>query len=689
MKPRLSAAALTLLLIALGFSEAAAVSSRIFRYARMEDYKDCSFRGLVMTDDGSWRAGDRWSEAHADSFAYFTKMAGDGRSLLIAAGGPPNRLLLFDVKKGRAKEVATADEKVFSSVAALAKGSWAVGTGPDGQIHGMDDEGDMALLFETGETFVWDMLLLGDDLWIATGGSGKVFRYDTRRRSGELVATLPDVSVFCLAADPVGGGVLAGTSGAGLLYRIEGDGKFELLADFEEEELQRLLVGDDGTIYIGAARSPDECENNCSAVYRLAPDGLLELMLSSDSAFVGDLIAARAGGLLVATGDAGELDRLTDLYRGEVLALEEGAYFSDLYDDGKSLWLLQSKPARLFRIGGPADEGALTSEVIDVGSRGRAGPLRVEGRFPSGGLRVEARWGRNPEPGPGWGEWRECKERGGVHEMDLPVARYFQWRVTLRGDGPRVDRITASFRPLNRSPIIGNLSLLRPTDRPFDDTLDLSGKPVTQLLERGVRVQYQQRLPSEFVGEEASSRFRGLRQVQWDWLDPDLDRLSARIEMRSEKDETWQTLEKEWMQSVYTWDGRGLPDGRYRLRVTITDEPDNRAGGSRSMSALSESVLLDGSAPEIALKLERLAGDRLRVRGTVSDLGGGVISEIERRDAEGKWIPLLPVGDFLGRPVHELDVTVDMPGADAIFELRAADEFGNWSYFRRGVRGGP
>ncbi len=692
MIQRISAVLLALLLLALLIGGAAAVETKHYRYARLEDYQKCSFRGLIMADDGSWRVGERWEEVLSDSTAFFTKMAGDGRSLLIGAGGSVNRLLLHE-GKGKAKEIAAESELMFSSLVALERGVWAVGTGPAGQLFRIDNKGERTLLFETDQEFIWDLLKVDDALWIATGGGGRVYRYDLAKAEGELVATLPDVNVFSLAADTAGDGVLAGTSGEGLLFRVGRDGDLELLADFAAEEVQRIHVGTGGDIFIGVARGAEDCEDNCSAIHRLSQDGLLERMLSSDSAFVGDLMSAKQGGLLVATGDAGELDRLTDPYRGEILALEEGAYFSDLHAQDDKLWLLQAKPAKLFRIDRAAEAGTLNSEVIDLGSRGRGGLVRVEGQFSRGdALLVEARAGQSPEPGPGWSKWTKCEREGGVHAMDLPVARFFQWRVTLRRKGDRnpiVDRVSVSIMPLNRTPIIGNLTLLRPTDRLFDDAIDLSGKPVTQLLERGVRVQYQQRHSSQIADEEMSSRFRGLRQLQWDWLDPDLDNITARIEMREQAEEEWQLLESEWDSPIYTWDGRGLPDGRYRLRVTVSDEPDNRPGTARSMSAISEPALLDGSAPEFAIELKRGRDGSLRVKGTVSDHGGSVVTNIERRSPNGDWIAVSPIGDFLGREALKFDLMLSKEESESLLELRAADEFGNWGYFRRNVEGGP
>ena len=54
------------LVMAASFQPACAVQTEIYRYARMEDYQDSSFRELILADDGSWRLGPRWEEVLAD-----------------------------------------------------------------------------------------------------------------------------------------------------------------------------------------------------------------------------------------------------------------------------------------------------------------------------------------------------------------------------------------------------------------------------------------------------------------------------------------------------------------------------------------------------------------------------------------------------------------------------------------------
>ncbi len=687
MNSRLCATLLALVMLAALAGGVSAVSTEFYRYARMEDYRDASFRGLRLSDDGSWRLGDRWEEMLADELPFFTEMAGDGKRLLLAGGGGPGKLILFDKGKRRHRSIHSDDELLFSCVEVLGEGHWAVGAGPGGKVFAVNGEGELSELVDTEEDFVWDLLCAGDRLYIATGAAGKIYRHDLGSGETEVFATLPDENVFCLAMDGKGR-LLAGSSGEGTLHRFDHEGRRELLADFEAEEVQKILpLGE--ALYVAVARSDTDCEDNCGAVYMLTPSGLLEKTLTLDSAFVGDLLAAPGGGIWVASGDPAELDLLTGLYQGEVLAAEDGVFFNDLHHDGEALWLLQSKPSRLIRIETGNREGTLHSEILDLTSRSVAGALRIEGELPSGcSFTAEARAGQGARPGEGWTDWRPCADEDGLFRMDLPPARYFQWRVTLKGKrsaSPRVDRITVSFLPLNRSPLVGNLLVLRPTDGPYEDGMDLSGRPFTQILERGVRVQYQQKNGSPPADESATALWRGLRQIHWDWLDPDGDRLQARIEARREGEEAWQLLADAWPQSVYTWDGRGLPDGLYRLRITADDGLDNSGERARSITVFSEPVRLDGRPPRFELELRREKDRRLRLQGHVRDEGGGIVQTLERRDWDGRWLPLAAADGIMDRSLLELDLVLDPPreGEEPVLEIRAADEFGNWNYFRR------
>ena len=127
-------------------------------------------------------------------------------------------------------------------------------------------------------------------------------------------------------------------------------------------------------------------------------------------------------------------------------------------------------------------------------------------------------------------------------------------------------------------------------------------------------------------------------------------------------------------------DVRGLPDGRFRLRVTADDGLDNDAARAKTSTLVSERVQLDAQPPSCALRVER-AKDGLRLRGTVAD-AGGLLTRLEYRLDDGPWLRVTGPDGLMDRSRLDLDVDLgDTAGASRL-ELRAGDEFGNWGYFR-------
>ena len=106
--------------------------------------------------------------------------------------------------------------------------------------------------------YVWDVIVDGDVLYVATGTDGKVLRIDVSGDEPDITDALDaeQANVLCLAArgrDTI----YAGTDTDGLVYRLtrSGDDEWEtfVVYDAAEPEIGALLVTDDGTIYAGTA----------------------------------------------------------------------------------------------------------------------------------------------------------------------------------------------------------------------------------------------------------------------------------------------------------------------------------------------------------------------------------------------------------------------------------------------------
>jgi hypothetical protein len=92
-------------------------------------------------------------------------------------------------------------------------------------------------------------------------------------------------------------------SGTAKLFAIDAAGKGKALADLQGLEIHALAVGPDGQIY--AATDPD------GKVYRVSPQGKVDLFFDPKAKYIWALAFNRAGDLFVATGDQGVIYRVT------------------------------------------------------------------------------------------------------------------------------------------------------------------------------------------------------------------------------------------------------------------------------------------------------------------------------------------------------------------------------------------
>jgi hypothetical protein len=123
------------------------------------------------------------------------------------------------------------------------------------------------------------------------------------------------------------------------------------------------------------------------------------------------------------------------------------------------------------------------------------------------------------------------------------------------------------------------------------------------------------------------------------------------------------------------WETSSLPEGRYRLRVTATDELSNPPARVRRHSLLSRVVLVDNTAP----RLQGLKAEGGRVSGTAVD-GLGPIRRLEAQIAgRQEWIPIEPKDGVFdeAREAFSVDLTEVLPAGAAMITLRAFDTAGN------------
>src|SRR5262249_49894023 len=149
----------------------------------------------------------------------------------LAAKGPVDAARIWDVVEDR-------------------DGNLIVATGDEGKIFKVTPDGQVSVLFETGDSQVLCLLVAADGaIYAGTGPHGQVVRLDPAGAAPRVFKT-PSSYIWALAADEKDGSLYAATGPHGRIYRIA-DGKATTFFQCKQEHVLSIARSADGTIYAG------------------------------------------------------------------------------------------------------------------------------------------------------------------------------------------------------------------------------------------------------------------------------------------------------------------------------------------------------------------------------------------------------------------------------------------------------
>ena len=423
-----------------------------------------------------------------------------------------------------------------------------------------------------------------------------------------------------------------------------------------------------------AATAGDKSGN---AVYRIDPQGFVSEVFR-DSVMILNLARRDNGQILVGTGNegqhylidpqAGEVSVLNDLESQQLLAMQ-------IRDDG--VVAAGSNPASLQLLQGEtASQGTYTSTVLDAQQISLWGTARttVDTLTRDGSPKtvgVETRSGNvaDPELG-GWSPWTDASplEDQGFFaapgrlqqvKIDSPPARYLQYRLTLEAgesadDAPVLEKIELAYVTPNLRPALTSLTAEYP---------DFAG-----------------------VDQPASPTM----SISWEATDDNGDRLLYHLEYKTPDAENWITLADDLTDTSYEWNTRQVPDGRYQVRVTVSDRLDNPGDMALTAGRRTDPVLLDNTPPLVDVlrdgELQPLASvdvqaDGVRVTGTAVDRRTPIHSVAYRLNNEERYHPVLADDLIYDSTVEPWSATLsDLASGAHSITIRTLDLRGNASY---------
>jgi hypothetical protein len=689
-----------------------AVSPKYWIHDTAEELFQGEAEGVSIGSEGTLRLAPEVEKLASPEVPYVWDVAAapDGESAFLGTGDDG---WILRVRDGRTEPYFQCAAFEVLSLAVGPDGALYAGTAPEGLVFRVQSDSTARVLFDAEESYVWD-LAFGPDgrLYAAVGPDGAVHRIDPASGEAERFFSTTDHHVVCLAFGD-DGALYLGTEGRGLVVRVDRDGKARVLHDCPQGEVGAVLPGEDGAVWAAAA-SPAEVREDArrenseqadgkrreeeddefpgefvfevtapgaadAVLYRIDERGNAQRVWSSGQAAIFDLAQGTDGTVLCATGEEGAVFAVRADGRATLLvdAPEDQVVSLVGLGEGRGFLCGTANPSGVFRISdGPAARGTYTSEVLDAQRVARWGRLEWTG---TGSARFAVRTGNTDEPDDTWSAWKEGLEGASI-PLELESARYFQWRVTLArgGDGPEVQRVRVSSLENNVPPIVARAEVVPSGTRYYDEVPELRPRPLYQELPGGVSVEYQleQGGPGKLPAEQRAPWTQGLRQIRWEAVDPNGDELVFDLAFRREDETRWKVFAEDVEGVNYTFNGNGVPDGAYRIRLTASDRRGN-PGDERTTSLETEVFLVDNTAPGFEDLQHRRDGGEVHITGRIVDATSDVI-RLEYSVNGEDWVDRAPADGIFDSRTEGIDVEVGAsPGEEHSVILRGTDNAGN------------
>jgi outer membrane protein assembly factor BamB len=710
----------------LAATAAMAVETKTWTEREAADFEKARLTGVALSTDGALTLAPPWKQLHDAGVPHLWAVARDAQGRTYA-GGSDGKVFVIDAK-AKVRVLATLEGGAVYALTCGKGGEVYAAVSPGGKIYRVEANGTARLFTTLKANYVW-ALVWGSDgaLHAATGDPGQIQRIDATGKA-TVVFDSGETHVRALAAGK-DGVFIAGTEPGGVVLRVSAKGEGFVLYQTARREVTALAVAADGTVYAAASGAraaatapqmmvappmmPPQAAQAAAApqagvqaavrpnvvvmpptlvatpaaggsdVYQIAPDGAPRRVWSHQSASAYALALGADGKLLIGTGNEGRIfrvdsahvsTRLIDAEAAQITAFAQGA--------GGAIVAVTANPGQVFQLGpGVEAKGTIESDVFDAGAFTYWGRLRHESDLNGGSVKLEARSGNTEAARQHWSPWAEASDR-----ISAPPARYLAWRATLTaspaGASPVLKLVEAAYQAKNLAPVIERIEIT-PANHKFQGggginliaskTLNVPG--VGQPRHAGAP---QQAGPQATETGQAQMNYeKGWVGARWRVLDPNGDSLTSTVEIRGVEEKDWKPLKKELKDTRASWDATAFADGRYHVRVTVSDEADNFPGQGLSASGESDEFTIDNTPPEVSNLTARVEGEKLVIRFHAADALSALQSaEYSVNGAE--WVEAMPTTRMTDSPAHDYVVELPKPATGEItVAVKVVDERDN------------
>ncbi len=663
--------------------------------------------------------------------AFVWSIAEDLQNRIFVGTGDPGTVYL--IKDGsEAVEFFKSPELYIQSLAVDKYGNLYAGTAPRGIIYKINARGESTMFCSLPAPYIWDMSVDKDsNLVAATGNDGILFKI-----SPDGIPTVffdsPETNLLDIELDRYDN-IYLGTEPNGFVYKIAPSGQAQVLYDASEGEIHCIAMDSVGNVYAGTASGaalqvplappaqpplqtgivasvfkeekswdlnlPEESHmaqassvqqqraavkgvettvkttgfpTAPNSVYKITPDGLAQKIVEISQAFILGMSFDAQNNLYVVTGNMpGVYKVCEDETSSSLVKVEEMQALCCLSTDANELYFGTGNFGSVYKISPSyGKEGAFFSNVLDTMAPSNWGSIYWKDIQPAGTrVTLSTRSGNCEKPDSTWSSWSvPYTESGG--RITSPAARFIQYKATLQtmdsNSTPTISTVSISYLPRNRPPRIVNFTVERESSPPAPKPPE--GKTDSKVESKHPAVISQR--PHHQMAQ---------KNIQWEVEDPNNDTLQVTICYKGVEEKAWKVIDKNTQKKgSYSWDTLRLPDGKYQVRLTATDEPDNPPETAFSTEDTIQPIVIDNSRPGMrALNVAAGTEGRYVISGTVKDEHSNIVKVQYTVDGQ-EWISAYAMDGVFDSLEESFQITTrPLRTGDYTLVVNAFDSEGN------------
>lgn len=704
---------------------AGAVQSEFWNLTSRDELKAGTFVNVSLTHKGTLTVSPKLEKLlECDGSIFSIKPF--GKKYLLGTANE-TALVLLD-RDGTAVEKMSRPGFSVNGVFVKSADRWYVGNQNEGTVDILTSDGSVEKTIEFDEDYIWVILEDKEDLFIATGNPGRIYRLD-KKLNKELYFDSKDNHVVCLALTP-SGTLLAGTEGKGILFEIKGKNQASILYDTPLNEISDIVVLSSGDIYFAAVPSvkaispsfqippqmnqpntPTEesnLQNNqnqnlsqimnamaqqssarpqgtTSSLYFIPKNKSPRVVWQTADAYILALGLGANERLFFGTGEEAALYRFEEPFNATMLhKFEETFIVSIARDQRDDLLIGTGSPGTLYRLKNElAREGEYTSEPFDSTITSQWGHLSFQATVPAQSeLALFFHSGNSEHPDDTWTDWTKPITEETGESLDNQIARFGQWKVamkTSKNHAPEFNALTISYMQENIAPVIESFFVARSGQDP--NLSQMNGNQLQNSMNGKRRFFSPTNMRNSSVGfnqnQQQNPSENGTQRLQWVSFDNNNDFLIFKLEISKDGIKNWMEIESDIETRFYDFDTTQLPDGPYTIKLTVSDENDNTSQTAMSTQAFITDFIIDNSPPRITIDSIEQNKETMTITGTIADDYSPISTSYYSLNGDD-LIPFSPKDLIFDEKTESFSIELSsLKSGDYFFILESEDGQGN------------